>query len=328
MAKARKTQVSLEATSYYHCVSRCVRRSFLCGVDYYSGQSYEHRRQWVENRLYKLVSVFAIELCAYSVMSNHTHLVLRVNREQALNCDRAEIIERWHQLYAGNWLSQKFAASVELTEVEHKLLDQYVQLWRERLHDISWFMRNLNEYIARESNREDKCTGRFWEGRFKSQALLDDKALISCMAYVDLNPIRAKMADTPEASDHTSIQLRIKNAIHSDPPAQPAQLSPFLGNPCKDIPEGLHFKLEDYLNLVDWTGRIMRDDKRGAIQENLPPILQRFSITSKQWSAITQGFEKQFHQFVGDAENVKEAASIMGYKRARGIGACHQLFSA
>tara|TARA_R110002072_G_scaffold255748_1_gene414530 strand:- start:892 stop:1878 length:987 start_codon:yes stop_codon:yes gene_type:complete len=328
MAKARKTQVSLEATPYYHCVTRCVRRSFLCGVDSYSGQSYEHRRQWVEDRLYKLVSVFAIELCAFSVMSNHTHLVLRVKREQALSWDKTEIIERWHTLYAGNWISQKYRAGVQLTDVESQLLDQHVSIWRERLHDMSWFMRNLNEYIAREANREDQCTGRFWEGRFKSQALLDDKALIACMAYVDLNPIRAKMASTPETSDHTSIQLRIRKAIKLESPTQPTQLSPFLGNPRKDTPEGLHFSLEDYLNLVDWTGRIIRDDKRGAIPDKLPPILQRLGITSKQWSALTQGFEKQFHQFVGEAENVKEAASNMGYKRARGIGACRHLLSA
>lgn len=328
MAKARKTQVSLEATPYYHCVTRCVRRSFLCGVDSYSGQSYEHRRQWVEDRLYKLISVFAIELCAFSVMSNHTHLVLRVKREQALSWDRAEIIERWHRLYAGNWISQKYRAGVELTDVENHLLDQHVNIWRERLYDISWFMRNLNEYIAREANREDQCTGRFWEGRFKSQALLDDKALIACMAYVDLNPIRAKMATTPEASDHTSIQLRIRKAIQLVSPTQPVQLSPFLGNPRKDSPEGLHFSLEDYLNLVDWTGRIIRNDKRGAIPEKLPPILHRLKITSKQWSALTQGFEKQFHQFVGEVDNVKEATYSLGYKRAKGIGACRQLLSA
>jgi REP element-mobilizing transposase RayT len=285
MAKARKAQVSLDATSYYHCVSRCVRRGFLCGMDNYSGQSYEHRRQWVEDRLYKLVSVFAIELCVFfSVMSNHTHLVLRVNREQALSWDRAEVIERWHQLYAGNWLSQKYRSGIELTKVESTILGQHVHIWRERLYDISWFMRNLNEFIAREANREDQCTGRFWEGRFKSQALLDEKALLFCMAYVDLNPVRAMMASTPESSDHTSIQLRIHATLKSNSPNQPVQLSPFLGNPGKDIPEGLHFCLDDYFNLVDWTGRIMRDDQRGAIDANLPPILQRLGITSKQRS--------------------------------------------
>ena len=327
MAKARKMQVSLEATPYYHCISRCVRRSFLCGIDQYSGQSYEHRRQWVEDRLYKLVSVFAIELCAFSVMSNHTHIVLRVNREKALEWEKGQVIDRWHSLYAGNWLSQKFRSGVELSAIETKLLDGFVSTWRERLHDMSWFMRNLNEYIAREANKEDKCTGRFWEGRFKSQALLDDKALVSCMAYVDLNPVRAKMADTPEASDYTSIQLSIKSAKQSRTPMQPKELMPFLDNPRKEIPDGLHFELEDYVKLVDWTGRIMRDDKRGKIDDHLPPILQRLGIAEKQWEHLTKDFEQQFHQFVGDADSVKEVTLALGYQRAKGLGRCHALLT-
>jgi len=71
-------------------------------------------------------------------------------------------------------------------------------------------MQLLNQYIARQANIEDKVTGCFWESRFKSQALLDERALLTCMAYVDLNPIRAAMAKTPENSDYTSIQERIK----------------------------------------------------------------------------------------------------------------------
>jgi hypothetical protein len=71
-------------------------------------------------------------------------------------------------------------------------------------------MKCLNQPIAKMANKEDNCTGHFWEARFKSQALLTEEALITCMAYVDLNPIRALMANTPETSEHTSIKERIK----------------------------------------------------------------------------------------------------------------------
>ena len=133
---------------------------------------------------------------------------------------------------------------------------------------------SLNEKIARAANKEDECTGHFWESRYKSQALLDEKAVLSCMAYVDLNPVRAGMADTPELSDYTSIQLRIKhwksvseeqgnNSISdNDENAQPKSLLPFAGNLRQPMPKGIIYNLLDYLELIDWTGRQIREKNR------------------------------------------------------------------
>lgn len=132
-----------------------------------------------------------------------------------------------------------------------------------------------------------------WEGRFKTQALLDEAALAACMAYVDLNPIRAKMAATPETSDFTSAQRRLmclKQTLSEQNPQQPPELLPFVSNPREPMPDGLPFKLEDYLELVDWSGRIVRESKRGAIAANTPPILERLGLTEETW----QQFEKQF----------------------------------
>ena len=205
MPQARSSQVSLSDTPYYHYVSDYLRRAFLCGTDNYSGQSYEHRRGWVEQRLLFLSSVFSIDICAYAVMSNHVHMVLHVDVKQVMGWTDKDIVQRWHLLHKGTLLTQMFATGKTLSGGQKLTLDNTIAEYRRRLHDISWLMRNLNEYIAREANKEDGCTGRFWEGRFKSQALLDDAALLSCMAYVDLNPIRTKIADTPDNSDHTSI---------------------------------------------------------------------------------------------------------------------------
>ncbi|WP_323053887.1 hypothetical protein [Microbulbifer thermotolerans] len=190
--------------------------------------------------------------------------------------------------------------------------------------DISWFMRMLNESIARQASQEDGCTNRFWEGRFKSQALLDKRALAACMAYVDLNPIRAKMADTPETSDHTSIQRRISAAQDRK---QPQQLFPFAGNPQEPMPIGLPFQLQDYLELVDWSGRCLREDKRGAIDEQLPPILERLQIDPRYWLYLNRNFESRFKSLVGAAHSVRNACQQLGKRWAQGIRECEWYLS-
>jgi REP element-mobilizing transposase RayT len=329
MPKPRKALVSLEATPYYHCVSRCVRRAFLCGEDTHSGKSYEHRRRWIEERIGQLAAVFAIDVCAYAVMSNHYHVVLHVDRAQAEEWDDAEVIRRWRRLFTGHPLTQSFLAGAALSEAERRLVADLVAEWRARLMDISWYMRCLNESIARQANREDHCTGRFWEGRFKSQALLDEKALAACLAYVDLNPVRAGMTDTPEDSDYTSIQRRIRHAL-SEPDGQaqqPPELMPFVGNPRAEMPKGLPFRLTDYLELVDWTGRHLREDKRGVIPADLPPVLERLQIDPKYWLYLARQFESRFKGLVGGVHRLRAACEMLGYRRTPNAAACRELLS-
>ena len=166
-------------------------------------------------------------------------------------------------------------------------------------------MKCLNEPIARQANKEDGCTGHFWEARYKSQPLLTEEALLTCMAYVDLNPIRANMAKTPETSDHTSIKERIKPTfdlakavaeqmalgalIGFDVPLKP--LLQFEGSVTDIKQAGILYSLEDYLELVDATGRCLRNDKRGSIPANLPPILQRLAIDQDTWLTGVTEFE-------------------------------------
>ena len=250
MTRARKNLIDLASTSYYHLISRCVRRAFLCGNDKYTGKNFDHRRAWLVERIKLLSSVFAIEIAAYAIMSNHYHLVVNVNRRQALDWSDDEVIKRWYQLYNGHVLVDRHLKGEQLDKSSLLFLNEIIDKWRERLYDISWYMKNLNEYIAREANKEDNCTGKYWEGRYKSQALLDETAALSCMAYVDLNPIRANIANTLEDSDFTSIQERlshfkafIADRVKANKPlkqkdniqheSQPAQLKPFGGNHIK-----------------------------------------------------------------------------------------------
>ena len=296
-----------------------------------TGNSYEHRRQWIEDKIRYLSSVFAIDVCAYAVMSNHYHVVMHIDKDSAEKWRFEDVLKRWHQLFSGNLLSQRYLQGYPMSKAELKTLEETVSVWRKRLMDISWFMRILNEGIARQANEEEVCSGRFWEGRFKSQALLDEAALAACMAYVDLNPIRANMATSPETSEHTSIKQRIVCAKKSKQPnalnQQPQQLHPFAGNPRKNRPKGLPFKLTDYIELVDWTGRILRKDKRGMISSTTPPILQRLNIGQDNWCHLNQYFETAFKGFVGSAVNVKDICTKLNYQRSPGLSNCERYFS-
>ena len=165
MPRPRSTLVSLEANPYYHCTSHCVRRAFLCGEDRHIGHSFEHREQWIENRMLILAGIHSIDIAAYVVMCSHYHVVLHVNREQVLAWSDTEFINRWHRLFKGSLLSQRFCRGESLVRAEQHALAEQVVEWRQRLVSISWFLRCLNEPIDREAYRKDDVTGRFWEGR-------------------------------------------------------------------------------------------------------------------------------------------------------------------
>jgi len=211
MALPRSKYVREGQEGVYHCFSRCVRRAFLYGFDTLTLRDFSHRKAWVVERLRCLAAIFAIEVCAYAVMENHYHTILRTRPDIVAMWSDRDVAIRWLTLFHRH----RDMRGVQMPPREEEICaladrpERIAQL-RKRLCSLSWFMGRLNEFIARAANREDKVKGRFWEARFKCQALLDEAAIASCMVYVDLNPIRAGMAGTPEESDFTSIQERIR----------------------------------------------------------------------------------------------------------------------
>ncbi|MCG7995784.1 MAG: transposase [Candidatus Thiodiazotropha taylori] len=329
MTRARKTLVSLESTPFYHCISRCVRRAWLCGEDPYTGENFEHRRQWVLDRLRQLSGIFAIDICAYAILSNHYHVVLHVDREEGSGWTDREVITRWIQLYKGHVLADRYLAGDVMSGAERAALSEFIEEWRLRLFDISWFMRCLNEYLARKANEEDHCKGRFFEGRFKSQTLLDEGALLTCMSYVDLNPIRASMAETPEESDFTSIQERIQVYVEgqrSDKAKQqvtttPTKLFPMIRVKGDELSRGIDFDQEDYFRLVDWTGRAIRDDKRGSIPKALSPILDRLQLDPDAWLSGIKYYNKDYFTAVGAIDRLRAFAESLDQRWFQGQSA-------
>ncbi len=265
-------------------------------------------------------------------------------------------MERWKRLFQGVLLVDRYMAGQCGTDAEADKAREVIGQWRERLSDISWYMRCLNEHIARQANQEDGCKGRFWEGRFKSQALLEEKALLACMAYVDLNPIRAGLSETLGESDYTSIRERIQAYVQNREDRSEAVETPslipestsavstasdmkqengesvvpaaplveFTGT-AEETESGLPFHFSDYLELVDWTGRAIREDKRGFIPADVPPILTRLGVEAESWIETVRHFRHHFYGYVGPADVMAQCSQALGRRWLRGVGSCRKL---
>ena len=195
-----------------HTVQRCVRRAFLAGQDHTTGKDYSFRKEWIRRRMEALASVFAVDVLSYAVMSNHIHQILRNRPDVCAQWSDEEVAIRWLKVFPGRRLEEHLA---EPTDNDVKMLvanKERMAEVRQRLSDISWFMRALAEPIARLANKQDECTGRFWEGRFKAQRIVDEAGLLACSMYVDLNPVRAAIAESPSESVHTSAYDRIEGS--------------------------------------------------------------------------------------------------------------------
>jgi REP element-mobilizing transposase RayT len=331
MTCARKALVCLKDTPYYHVIARCVRRAWLWGFDEYAGKDYSHRKVWVLERLTRLSSIFAVDLCAYAIMSNHYHLVVHVDQRRAKSWLPQEVVERWCKLFSKPALVDRWQQGL-CSDAEREVAEGIVELWRRRLCDVSWYMRCLNEHLARRANAEDQCTGRFWEGRFKSQALLDEAGLLTAMAYVDLNPIRAGIAETPETSEFTSIYERIRQLKpDSDVSAPEVAKPPLLGFQTPNVKSeeetrSIPFSEAEYLELVDWTGRAQRPDKRGAIDARQPAIMRRLNLDKDVWRNAMQAGGNVFGRAIGQINHLRLHAAALDQSWIRGSGRARRLF--
>jgi putative transposase len=365
MALPRRKYVREGEEGVYHCFTRCVRRAFLCGRDSATQRDFSHRKTWIVDRLRELAAIFAIEVCAYAILENHYHIILRIRPDIVATWSDLEVAARWLNLFPhhcglsgmdGPPDEKQISALAEYTERIAEL--------RKRLSSLSWFMGRLNEYIARAANKEDTVKGRFWESRFKCQALLDEAAIAACMVYVDLNPIRAGQAATPESSNFTSIQERIrawhkqtvtacsipgvsgqsiqsgsinkemanlddmtKDTIPIDSPEIPSTswLCPIQSD--SERRGILQITAAEYFDLVDRSGRILRSGKRGSIDADLAPILLRIDANPEAWLDTISRFESRFRLAAGLISSLRNFAEQLGRRWFTGVAAARIAFA-
>jgi REP element-mobilizing transposase RayT len=313
MTYPRSMTVSSREAGFYHCICRCVRQAWLCGRDHATGRDYEHRRDWVQQRLITLAGVFAVELYAWAVMSNHSHVVLRIDPLRPGQWSDEEVAERWARLTLGLH-GRSLGNPRTRMRVRALLADpERLRKIRRRLGSLSWFMRYLNESIARMANAEDECTGRFWEGRFKCQALLDEDAVLACMTYVDLNPIRAGMCETLEDSDYTTIQQRLCELRTGDADSE-ATLEPLAG---EHQDHGPRITLGAYVDLVRVTGRLAREQACDLIPLHAHPAFGSIRGSPEWWRRSALSLEATFGSAVGTADALRAHAKATGRRWLR-----------
>ena len=287
----------------YHVQSRCVRRAWLCGYDEVSGRDFNHRRAWIERRILALAEIFAVGVYGYAVMSNHYHIVVRLEPERVVAWSDEEVVDRWLQVCPG---PSRIASDTKLSQLHRALLLQdtrRLEVLRDRLSSLSWFMRLINEPLARMANREDKCTGRFWEGRFGSQVLLDEAAVLAAMAYVDLNPVRAGIADTASDSNFTSLRHRLgSDSLDAYVLALNVGAVP---------PPFSALTLKQYLALVQWTARDQSQYRRGMAHEP-PEAIHLLGIDGENWSNHFMPQPGIWPRAVGSSAQLKAHARSIG----------------
>lgn len=322
MAIPRRELVDSETPGFYHCLSRCVRRAYLCGDDPFTGNNCDHRKQWIEKRLLELASVFAVELYAYAVMDNHYHLVLSLDPLAPRQWSDSQVAEKWLLAYpgfldeAGN--EQQRELKKQAIMADKKKLESY----RERLGSLSWFMSRLNEPLAKTSNFEDSVKGRFWESRFTSVALLDESAVLSCMSYVDLNPIRTGIVEDLQSSLYTSIQKRVKE-LTTDRSLLTKPIDPIAYG---TVGRAIQFKLRDYIELVEWTGKSIIHPHKAKMSVHIKSLLTSMNLQSDNWLKQILILGEDHRYAMGSIERLKDRASKVGKKWLKGMTSTRKLY--
>ncbi len=339
---AREELFSPNEIACVHVMNRAVRRCFLMGDDPLSGKNFDHRKVWLEKKIELQAANFGIDVLGIAILSNHFHLVLRSRPDVVETWDDTEVARRWWTLCPKRKNSDGTAKEPTDFELNSIRSDpDKVREIRRRLSDISWWMRLLCQHVGQRANRETNESGKFWEARFRAVRLLDESALLACVAYVDLNPIRAALAETIEASDFTSAKRRLEALlmetaasgtenqqattlsdaslapVHNDELQAPPGPQPSAsGKRCSD--KGfLNMTSVEYLELLDWTARQIVPGKAGATSADVPPLLERVGLKSASWIGLVNGFGSLFHNVAGRPHEIARVRSLRRNMRFR-----------
>ncbi len=268
-----------------------------------------------------LSTIFCIDVAAFAVMSNHYHVVFRVDTVGASELTDDQVIGRMGQLYKLNLGTKRYCENLSLSEEEQLAFQKQLKHWRSLLTDLSRFMAEVNQFIARKANIEVDRKGRFWEARFHSQAILDTAALLRTLVYVDLNPIRAKQSTSALQSKHTSIRRRLSTDNHGLMPfkkrvtaATPLTSADFTADWKSSV---LPISGADYQRLLDWTARCVKTTEIPESDGATEPLVLLLGYSGRQWMRSQLARTTWHQRAIGLAENIVSYCKALSRRRIR-----------
>jgi len=304
MATPRRNLIDPDVPLFYHLVSRCVHRAFLCGHDPVSGRDYSHRKQWLIDRLHALVPYFAVDLHGYSIMSNHFHLCVFHDPKAHLRWSDDEVADRWLAVSPPRTYGKPVSPDL-LAEQRRALLAnrQRLEHVRRELGSVSTFMKFLKQHIARQANAEDQVSGHFFEQRFWSAALLSERAFLAAMVYIDLNPVRALIARSIEDIRHAGISERLAQ-LEADQVALDDDLTP-LASGLKSPVRQIQVSLRAYIALL----QVVVDAERPPRPDSMEARWQR-DVASLHRKQRAYGTDQQLRAW-GEARHWKRFGAAL-----------------
>jgi hypothetical protein len=341
MTIARAHLVDASVTRWYYCVLRCVRRANLLA------EGTVDRKGWIEQRLQELAQIFSVAVAGFAVLDDRFHILVRLDPDVAAGWSDEEVVRRWARLSPPRDKSRQ-PAPVSKDWVQSRRKDtKWVATARERLQSLSWFMKCLKEPLARLANREEQTRGAFFEARFKSVAILDEEALLATCAFIDLTLVAAGIAEAAEASRHTSIRQRVEHvkARGRAKDLKAARRGGVSGSraaaglekglwlcPIEDrrrlysSREGMleGFSLVDYLLLIQYTGRLFREQK-AVVSPELAGIFERLGSSAENWQERLEklaGGRLLGRFFAASRARLREVAEHLGVRHLANLGGC------
>lgn len=359
MSRTPRSEVFESAeVGVYHVYNRVVRRCFLCGVDPVSGKDFSYRKSMIVERLRSLAECFAIDIMSYAILANHFHLVLRNRPDLVQSWDDHEVARRWLMICPEKREPDGSPVPPTKPQIQSLVADpKRITQLRGRLSNPSWLMARACQHIARRCNKEDEQSGKFFGERFKMKRLLDEAGVLACMAYVDLNPIRAGLADTLDGYGEVSIgeRMRAMDGSPADPSQwladltldaevnrQPVQV---VGGPADKAAEAdvsapadaparqtpaqpverlgcVPLDLGQYLELLGWLAVRSRPELNETIQHSREggPLLRNLGLEASAFADVVDHYERRFFTAVGCPASVQREATRRGRRWVQAPG--------